>query len=668
VKLRLILACFLCLFSALLTAQTFDINASRSAEQLRWGVQAFHRGFFNDAWVSLEKAITFQPSNALATIWLGRAQWKAGYEEDALKTWQRLVDSGRGSAVVRDWIKVIGLRRGVGRELAGSPPWVVSEELDGTLKSGHPFKRPTSVRPRPDGSFWVVAFGSNEVLRYDANFRLLDSLHGGLEGFDRPYDIVEGDDGSLYVSEYGANRIAKCSPQGDKIKTFGRKGRADGLLLGPQYLAEDGRGYLWVTDWGNSRVVRFDMDGTYIQSITGIAGPTGLAVHEDKLFISEKSNKRILIYELNGNLISSIGAGTLQEPEGIAFTPAGTLLVADGNRIMECDIEHETWTVRGDTSAHTRRLVQQAVNSNGDIMGVDFDQSKVVLLADVSALYSGLVVRVDRVNALKFPDVYVDVSVENRFGRPIVGLTNDNFNLTEMRSPVGMATLALANTDVRTSDVSLLIERSPALEKYRSEAEQAIGDLYGLVTRVGRIKALSAAEKPLREADFGETRLRFIRQALQTPPSARWRFDIAAKAAGDELITAVSGARRAVVFVTSGIVGQGAFATYSLTEIAAYMRNNGIAFYPVLFGSQPPDEDLLFLASETGGSLFSAASPGGMQQVVREIGTRVGALYTLRYTSRNSAEFGEKYIPLEIEVTAQKISGRDESGYYAPPP
>ncbi|MFI5369421.1 MAG: tetratricopeptide repeat protein, partial [Spirochaetia bacterium] len=196
-KPRTIFVCFLCLIPAFLPAQLIDINASRSADQLRWGVQAFHRGFFNDSWVALEKAITFQPTNTLAITWLGRAQWKAGYEEEALKTWQRLVDAGKGSPVVRDWIKVIGLRRGLGRELAGSPPWVVSSELDGTLISGHPFKRPTSVRPRPDGSFWVVAFGSNEVLHYDANFRLMDSLHGGLEGFDRPYDVLEADDGAL---------------------------------------------------------------------------------------------------------------------------------------------------------------------------------------------------------------------------------------------------------------------------------------------------------------------------------------------------------------------------------------------------------------------------------------------------------------------------------------
>ena len=68
-----------------------------------------------------------------------------------------------------------------------------------------------------------------------------------------------------------------------------------------------------------------------------------------------------------------------------------------------------------------------------------------------------------------------------------------------------------------------------------------------------------------------------------------------------------------------------------------------------------------------GGSLFSASSPGGMQQVMHEISARVGPVYTLRFISNTPPEFGEKYIPLEIEVTTQKVSGRDESGYYAPP-
>ena len=347
-------------------------------------------------------------------------------------------------------------------------------------------------------------------------------------------------------------------------------------------------------------MARFALDGTFVQSIPGIAGPTGIAAHEDRLYVSEKANKRILVYDLNGNMLSTLGEGNLDEPEGISFSPRGKLLVADGNRILECDLEKETWTVRGDTSAHTRRLVLQSASPNGDILGADFDQSKIVLLSDIAALYSGLVVRVDRVNSVKFPEVYVDVSVENRFGKPVVGLAMSNFLVTEGRAPVGLPAVALANTDVKSIDVSLLVERSPAIDPYGSDTERAVADLYGLVSQAGRIKAISAAERPTREADFGETRLRFIRQSLRAASTPRWRFDVGAKLAGDELIKAVSGAKRAIVFLTTGSLGATAFTTYSLTELAAYMRNNAIAFYPVVVGTGSPDENCQFLASETG--------------------------------------------------------------------
>jgi len=666
VKLRKLSVCLLCLCPSLLPAQTLDFNAVRSAEQLRAGVQSFHRGFYNDAWISLEKSISFQPVNTLAQIWLGRSQWKSGYEQEALRTWQQVLDSGKGSALVRDWIDVLTLRRGLGRELAGKSTFVVSAELDGLVQGGYPFRRPTSIRPRADGSFWLVAFGSNEILHFDANFRLLEILRGGLPGFDRPYDLAEAANGTLFVSEYGANRIARCNARGEKAATFGGTGSGPGLLLGPQYMTIDSRGYLWVTDWGNSRVVRFTQDGVFVQAIPGISGPTGIAAWEDRLYVSDKSGKQILVFDLNGNPLSTIGEGTLQEPEGISFTSSGMLLVADGNRILECDVERETWTVRGDTSAHTKRLVQQASTANGDVLGADFDQSRVVLLSDVTTLYAGLVVRVDRVNSVKFPEVSADISVENRYGKPVAGLGIDNFIVTEALASVRAPALAVANTQVSSVDVSLLLERSPSIETFRPDVEQAVADLYGYAVKAGRIKAISAAEKPVREADFGETRLRFARQSLQEPPSARWRFDLGARLAGDELITAVSGARRAIVFFTSGTLGQRPFMTYSLLEIADYLRNNSIAFYPVLFGNHAPDEDLSYIAAATGGKIYGVSVPGGMPQIVRDLAARVDSLYTIRFTSVTPPDFGDRYIPLEVQVTVQKASGRDDSGYYAP--
>jgi len=48
------------------------------------------------------------------------------------------------------------------------------------------------------------------------------------------------------------------------------------------------------------------------------------------------------------------------------------------------------------------------------------------------------------------------------------------------------------------------------------------------------------------------------------------------------------------------------------------------------------------------------------------IRARETSRYTIRYTAPGDAQFGQRYLPVEVEVTLQKTSGRDESGYYAP--
>jgi hypothetical protein len=335
--------------------------------------------------------------------------------------------------------------------------------------------------------------------------------------------------------------------------------------------------------------------------------------------------------------------------------------------VLEGDPEKDIWRVRADVGSHATRLVHLAESPNGDTLGVDFDASRVLLLSDTTSLYSGYAVRVDRINAVKFPEVFVDVSVEDRLGRPIVGMAASNFVFTESHRSVGEVTLAQANTDVHTADVTLLVEGSPAMSAFRPEVQRAAADLFALITQGGRIKAVSAGERPVREADFGETRLRFISAAQHGEASARWKLDAAVRLAGEELLADPRGAKRAVVFLTSGGTGQKPFSTYSLTELAAFLRNNAIAFYPVFFGPAGLDEELSFLATETGGKGYPVLTPGGMADVVADIRSRVSPVYTLRYASPSEPEFGTRYIPLEVEAMMQTISGRDESGYYSPP-
>ena len=83
--------------------------------------------------------------------------------------------------------------------------------------------------------------------------------------------------------------------------------------------------------------------GTPLKTITGLRGPTGLAVTDDALVIViEKHGHCISILDKEGKKIRSFGSygtgrGQLWSPEGVALSSKGTILVADYNnhRIQE---------------------------------------------------------------------------------------------------------------------------------------------------------------------------------------------------------------------------------------------------------------------------------------------------------------------------------------------
>ena len=124
------------------------------------------------------------------------------------------------------------------------------------------YRQPTAVLPQNDGSVWVVAYGSNEIVRIDVNGIIKDRRRGTLinGGFDRPYDLVRGLDGRMYLSEYLGGRVSILTPQGDWVGHIGSKGIGAGMFIGPQNMTIDEDGYLYVVDYGNQRVSKFDPD------------------------------------------------------------------------------------------------------------------------------------------------------------------------------------------------------------------------------------------------------------------------------------------------------------------------------------------------------------------------------------------------------------------------
>jgi hypothetical protein len=98
-----------------------------------------------------------------------------------------------------------------------------------------------------------------------------------------------------------------------------------------------GSGDIWVADgYGSSRVHRFDKHGNHVSALTGEEGGGRFvcphAVFIDRrthkspeLYIADRENKRVQIYDLAGRYLRTIGEGFLNSPSG--FVQWGDVLV-----------------------------------------------------------------------------------------------------------------------------------------------------------------------------------------------------------------------------------------------------------------------------------------------------------------------------------------------------
>ncbi len=652
-------------------AQSIDYAALTSADDFRWGVRAYHEGRFNDAVRAFERSLSGTSDQPLVREWLGYAYYRSGFNETALSIWNRMDENNEASAVLKNRIDILSARSGLGRELSPPPSYVVAAKINGRTEDYTLFSRPASLAPADDGGFFVAAFASNEILKFNANGGLKQRLRGGIDSFNHPFDVYPAKNGYLYISEYEGDRITRCTPEGGEIFRFGEKGRGDGQFIGPQYLCGDGLGFIYISDFGNRRICKFDLEGNFILAFgqrsagfEGFSSPAGIAVWQGHVFVTDNSKKVVYEFDGSGNYIDTHGRGLFRDPEGISSAGDGTFLVADGERIVSYSIDREDVTVLSEETAGTGRYLKAVFDANGNILATDFDANRIVTFSELTNLYSGLYVQVDRIDASGFPEVLVDITVQDRLGSPFIGLEELNFALTEHNYPVKEIELVGTGT-TNPADVSILLAGSSAMEEYKPDIRKALSDIISRMPGGTRMRLVHTDGNPRVIYTTGEGG-EVLRKRIDTAPfSGNWSFDKGLRMAASEIVTGRG--PKAVVFITDGKVPEGSFRNYNLIDLMHYLRNNGIVFYTVVVDNRGPiSRELMYLAEETGGECMHLYRPEGVGHIVPDASGRKTGRYTLAYSSGSDGGFGKIYIPVEIQVYYYTRSGRERSGYFAP--
>lgn len=648
-----------------------DYDQVRSDDALRDGVLAFHSGLYNKAVLSFEQSLRYKPAALKPRSWLGEALWASGLEEQALNEWKHVLQAGLKDDVLAARVEVLQVRRSLDAELRLPDRYLPLYELAGKAKDNQGrnlFLRPSSVRPLPDGGFLLTAFGSEEVVQVDATGNVARRFIGTVGGLRAPFDLLPWG-GRYYVSEFTTDQVVVLDANGLRTKVFGKRGRGDGEFLGPQFLATDGEA-LFVSDWGNARVSKFDREGNFLLSFgppvvgfEGLKNPTGIAAKPGTVYVADKALRSVSAFDPSGNWLASYGQGRFTGPEGITLLDDGRLLVSDGSRVFFLDPSTDSVVPFDPEWNQGLKVTSAVLDANHNLVLADFDDNKVRVLAEGHTIYSGLSARVVRVNTRNYPDVTVSFTVEDRWGRPVTGLGTANFILSESATKIVAPTLSFQGFKSGDADVALVIDRNSAMARFEAEIKEAVGFFTQAWADRGGVGLFPATSNPVPQ----NARLSGIseNQALAVNPATltdQGKLDLAIRQAAGSMIPGLT--RRTVVYITGGSVPVKAFSRNNLTETASYLKNNGIVFSVVSVNGAPLAQELTFLMKETGGRAWSVKDD--LKPFLEEIPERISGLYALTYKAITPAEAGVREVPVTIEVQKFKQSGRTQSSYFVP--
>ncbi len=225
---------------------------------------------------------------------------------------------------------------------------------------------PIGLAVSPDGILYVADdLESNSALyRFDTETGAFIDQFGqrgtaDQQGafFNRPNSVAFGPGGWMAVADTWNHRVRVFSPELEHVNSWGQWQSfgfnapiepADGFWA-QRDIAVDAEGNIYVSDTGNKRIRVYDADGNYLRDIASggsapgqIDEPTGIEVSSDgRVFVADTWNRRIAVFDMMGGFLTNYPVRAWYEVGGsrpyLALDESRDLLYItdpDGGRVL----------------------------------------------------------------------------------------------------------------------------------------------------------------------------------------------------------------------------------------------------------------------------------------------------------------------------------------------
>jgi len=215
------------------------------------------------------------------------------------------------------------------------------------LPAGEHFVEVAGVAVNSKGHIYVFHRGKHPLMEFDASGKFVRSIADDL--FVTAHMVRVDADDNIWTTDVGAHMVLKLSPDGRVLLSLGRmRVPGDDVLHfnQPTDVAFDREGNIYVADGeGNSRVLKFNKYGNVLLG-WGMKGsgpaqfdlPHSIAVDGDLIYVGDRENARIQIFDLNGRYLREWKLG---HPFGLFITPDHFIYMSDAiaGRILKINRE-----------------------------------------------------------------------------------------------------------------------------------------------------------------------------------------------------------------------------------------------------------------------------------------------------------------------------------------
>jgi sugar lactone lactonase YvrE len=319
--------------SATATLSLADTATTQSGEQFRViATNTLGSATSNPATLTVDvlPAITTQPTNAAVTTSTSATftvaftgsptpsfQWQASTNGGT--TWSNVTNGGSISGATSASLQlstVTQANTGQYRVILTNPA--------GTVTSTAVSLTALAPAPAPAGTFFVSYYAKNSIEEFSPSGTDLGAFTATI--LNGPQGIAFDGEGSLYVLNSGNSTIEKFSPAGADLGTFAKTG-----LHSAVDIVFDNLGNLYASNNSSSSVEKFSPAGTDLGVFAHTANnPWGLAFDSGgNLCVSNQNSSDVQKFSPAGVSLGTFASTDLNKPTGLAFNQIGNLYVAD---------------------------------------------------------------------------------------------------------------------------------------------------------------------------------------------------------------------------------------------------------------------------------------------------------------------------------------------------